>query len=279
MFHDLDAALKALLDDPGAPPALRDADVEFLPPERGYAPSRATVNLFLYDVEENRELRNPEPLRVPRPGGGYERRRPPLRLDCSYRVTAWAGTSAGAAAGVAEEHALLGLALAWLGRFPALPEAALAGVLPGQPWPPPLAVAQPNGVGEAGEFWSALGIPPRPAFDLVATIAVPFDVAVLETPVTTMVIRHRPGAAADGEEWIVIGGVLRDPTDRPVAGAWVALEPTGGTAATDDEGRFVFPRVRRGFGYRLRARAVGLGEVERLVDVPTPSGHYDLTFQ
>jgi hypothetical protein len=276
MFQDLDTAIRTLLDDDDAPAAVQNADVDFVAPERGYAPSQATLNVFLHDVKENRELRDPVPIRTPT-ADGYRQARPPIRIDCSYVVTAWSGSSAGTAARVAEEHGLLGTALAWLSRFPRLP--LPPGVLPGQPVLPPMWIAQMPSEREAAEFWSALGIAPRPSFSLVITIAMDLGLGSDAPMVTTLNARYLPsGESGSAEEWVIIGGTVRDGNGNPVPRAWVRLEPTDATTVTDDAGHFVFPNVRRGFGYRLRAAAVGLAEIERNVDIPSPSGNYNLTY-
>jgi hypothetical protein len=59
MLHDLDASLRRLLGDADAPAELRAADVSFVTPYRDYAPSQPTVNLFLHQVHEHAELRDP----------------------------------------------------------------------------------------------------------------------------------------------------------------------------------------------------------------------------
>ena len=69
MFHDLDSTLQAILDDPAAPAQLLAADVSFETPEKGYAPGQPTVNLFLFDVHENRSVRDPVPIGVHSPFG------------------------------------------------------------------------------------------------------------------------------------------------------------------------------------------------------------------
>lgn len=187
MFQDLDLTLKGILGDAKPPAELRGAQPSFLTPERGYAPSENTVNLFLYDVKENRELRDPVPI-VEQKGEAFIRRRPPLRVDCSYLVTAW--STAEKEVKVKEEHELLGAAFLWLSRFPTIPEEYLTGTLADQPFPPPTLVAQMDGTRNTAEFWSALGIPPRPCFNLVVTIAMDLGVEVPEGwPVATKEIR------------------------------------------------------------------------------------------
>src|SRR5258706_3643559 len=103
MFQDLDDTLEAILDDAGAPPELRAAVVSFETPDKNFAPVQATVNLFLYEVKENRSLRDPVPI-TEIVAGQFIRRMPPLRVDCCYLVTAWS-PQAGAAK-IVEEHLL-----------------------------------------------------------------------------------------------------------------------------------------------------------------------------
>jgi hypothetical protein len=64
-------------------------------------------------------------------------------------------------------------------------------------------------------------------------------------------------------------------------GAWIHLEALTGArlqaTTTNEAGRFIFSQLRPG-QYRLRAGAVGLSSINRIVDVPSPSGEYDLQF-
>ena len=61
--------------------------------------------------------------------------------------------------------------LLWLTRFPTIPAQYLQGSLVNQPYPLQVWVAQIDPNKNAGEFWDALAIPPRPAFYLTVTIA------------------------------------------------------------------------------------------------------------
>src|SRR6185436_10808074 len=104
MFQDLDDTIEAILDDAGAPVELRDAAVSFETPDKNFAPAQPTINLFLYEVKENRDLRDPVPI-TEIVGGQFVRRMPPLRVDCCYLVTAWSAQAG--ASKIAEEHLLL----------------------------------------------------------------------------------------------------------------------------------------------------------------------------
>jgi hypothetical protein len=284
MFNDLDSTLTALLND--APlaelPELHGADVSFETPDKNFAPAQATVDLFLYEVRENRELRDPEPI-VERLNGIAVRRPPPIRADCSYIITTWSLGTTGAAR-IAAEHRLLGQALQWLSRFATIPAQYLQGSLtdPQRIYPLPTMVAHLDPDQHAGEFWTALGIPPRPGFYLTVTTELPLGAGVEGPLVTTTLSDY--GA----EEQINLGGVVRDGAGAPVPGVWVGLEwpldpatnrrPKQASTRTDASGRFIFTWVQRGAGYALRASATGHTDVTRPIDVPSPSGEYDLRF-
>ena len=287
MINLLDVALDKLLNAKELNTAplnavfqkLYDADVSFITPENSY-PSKLlvenTVNLFLYEVKENRELREPGPT-TRRNNGVSVRRRAPLRVDCAYMVTAWS------TAQVEPEkvsHHILGLAVNWLSHFPVIPsEFLLAAGLTGQVFAPPTMVAQMDGAKSAGEFWHALGIPPRPYFNLVVTVTMDLDQQIEDSIVTTISSNYHAGQPANGEEHLIIGGTVRDKNGNAVADAWVRLEPLNLTQVTDAAGRFIFENVMRRGGLTLRARASGYPEAERLqLEIPSLSGEYDIKF-
>ena len=272
MFQTLNQALNTLLDDAAAPQVLRDAEVSFETPAKTYKPNSATINLFLLEVKENRVLRDPVPI-IDFSGGTFTKKQPPVRVDATYVVTAWSNEVGEDK--ISKEHELLALALAWFSRFPVVPGA----LLPGQPFPVPLFTALPDNRLNIGEFWSALGIPPRAAFTLTATVTLDLAPAVpFGPPVTTTITGYQQDSdAATREEQIFIGGVVMNGAGTPVAGAWVGLEPTGKTTVTNSDGVFVFTRVQRGVGYTLRARKTGFGEAVRSgIEIPSLSGEYNL---
>jgi hypothetical protein len=272
MFDDLDLTLRALLHDAGGPEALREAEVTFETPGKGYAPDQATLNLFLHQIQENVELRDPAPA-LERSGNGFVRRQPPLRVRCTYLVTAWSEAQ-GAADKVSSEHRLLGLTLVWLRRFPVIPPGFLQGDLAGQEVAPPSMVARPDGARDVGEFWSALGIPPRPALDLSVTIGMELDLALPEgRPVVTAELRMPPGEPG----FHVAGTVRRADTLAPVAGARVTVTATGLATVTDQQGRFHLPGLTAG-SHTLRTSAAGHATSETPIVVPTttPTG-YDIS--
>jgi hypothetical protein len=185
VFDDLDATLQAVLKDPAAPTDLHGADVSFETPDKDFTPTHPTVNLFLYEALENHSLRENAPIQQ-LVNGTYQQSAPPMRVDCTYLVTTWSTKTAGLKA--QEEHRLLGQALMWLNQFPAIGASYLQGALatPPQPFPLPAMVAQLKEDQSSGQFWTALGTAPRPAFSLTVTIAM----ALPEPPQEFPAVQH-----------------------------------------------------------------------------------------
>jgi Pvc16 N-terminal domain len=62
MFHDLSQTLKAILSQSGLPTELKVIQISFDRPDGKFIPQQTTLNLFLYDIRENVELRDSTPL-------------------------------------------------------------------------------------------------------------------------------------------------------------------------------------------------------------------------
>jgi Pvc16 N-terminal domain/Carboxypeptidase regulatory-like domain len=255
MFQDLDATLKTLLDDAAAPPDLRGAEVSFETPDKDFKPTQPTVNLFLYEVQENRSLRDNARL-TERVGDHYTSRPPPLRVDCTYLATTWSPKTAGLKA--EEEHRLLGQALLWLNQFPVIADGLLQGSLknPPQPYPLPTMVAQVREDQSMGQFWSALGVAPRPAFSLTVTIAMrPLDQAD-QYPVV-QAIQVAPTSLIHP----TLAGQVLDHTLAPVASATVSVVETGAVQTVGPDGHFSFASLAFG-QYTLRVQVPAQPDVE-----------------
>jgi hypothetical protein len=178
VLDDLDRTLRALL---GAElPDLPPDHVHFDAPGADFTPTVPAVDLFLYDVRENRELRDND-WQLDRPGNGQVRKqRAPRRVDCSYLVTAWAGDPA-------SEHLLLGQVLTGLLRNPVIGGDVPLGALAGQHLP--LTILEPSHLQGIGEFWQAMGNKPRAAMNLTVTVAVSTSTPVTAPEVRVPVIR------------------------------------------------------------------------------------------
>ncbi len=275
MIRDLSLTLQAILDDPGLAlrfPELAAAQIVFDRPSEPFSPGQTTVDLFLHDIRENVELRNNEPT-FTRTNGLVTLRRPPLRVACSYLVTAW---PVGGANTALQEHRLLSQVLQVLGGLRTIPAAFLRGTLVGQVPPLPLLTAQPDSLRIASEFWTALGNKMRPSVTVTATIAL--EVFAPETAplvIARSTSLEELGLAATQERFFRIGGRVTAASGTPVANATVTLVQSGVATRTDTAGLYTLGILAAGT-YTLRAQA---GAAERDVSItvpPTTGSNYDV---
>lgn len=173
MLQELDATLKVMLQHELPTPLNEQIAISFDTPDDQFPPPAVTppaVDLFLYDVRENRDLRSNDWLLQRESNGTAQRSMPLVRVDCSYLITAWPSTSTPNRS--ADEHRLLSEVMQVLLRFPKLPDYYLQGSLGAQELPLPTAVLQPGHLQSLGEFWQALGGKPKAALNYTVTIAV-----------------------------------------------------------------------------------------------------------
>jgi len=255
MFHDLDLSLQAMLHDADSPADLRAAEVSFETPDKGYAPTQRTVNLFLHDVAENRELRDQARM-TDLTDGVYTIGPPPVRMDCTYLSTAWSAQAGGLK--VNEEHQLLGLALSWMSRFTTVEDRFLQGALktPAQPYSVPLTVARTKEGQTMGAFWSALGISPRPAFSVTVTIAMPTGADVEHYPRMEKVVIGSTTLSSP-----VLTGRVLDHRLVPVDAAKVGVVGTPQTVTVGPGGEFTFAGLEFGT-QKLLVQVAGQPDVE-----------------
>ena len=154
MIRDLDITIQAMLETLAPPGSvLASADVTFDLPDAEWRTgiTSLTVNCYLYDVRENREMRTNERL-VQRSDTGIPMalRQPPVRVDCTYCITAW---SPAENESVLEEHRLLSQVLRLLLQNPTIPPGVLQGSLVTQIPPYPRVIAGPSDIKNMPEFW------------------------------------------------------------------------------------------------------------------------------
>jgi hypothetical protein len=204
MFHDLDATLATLLR---AELGMANVAVSFAAPDDQFPPSGVAlpaVSLFLYDIRENTELRSNEWEHERRPDGTTTRKRPPVRVDCSYLITAWPSDATTDPAD--DEHRLLGEVMKVLLRHRLLPEAYLQGELEDQEPPLRTKILAENQLQSLGELWQAMGGKPKATLQYGVTVSVdvfePVDVGpeVTERITTLHQGVDRPGDANDDED-------------------------------------------------------------------------------
>ena len=194
MIDDLDRTIEELLKRELTPALVEQVAISFAAPDSEFPPSSVSlpaVDLFLYDIRENLELRNRDWIVEHNNDGTAMRRRAPVRVDCSYLITAWASDSSTSRA--LDEHHLLSEVMKVLVRHPILPEVLLQGSLRGQEPPLPSSTLQPGRLQSVSEFWQALGGKPKAALNYTVTIGIvaekPQDT---EVPVADKTLKFRP---------------------------------------------------------------------------------------
>src|SRR5262249_27540846 len=262
MFHTLDTTLKAILDDTSTPALVRNADVAFDRPSDTYNPDKTTINLFLYDVRENTELRSNEPV-MERQNGLATTRRPPLHVNCSYLVTAWIESGVTGEEAVLEQHELLGEVMRVFSRWPSIPlptpnekgKEFLQGELKTSLYPICLVTGQTDLVRPPSEFWSALGGKLRASFTLTATLAMDQQMEPLtafEVSTKKIVIKEINKSGIT-ETVFQIGGTVRDATTHePIKEVELTLVESGVQTKSNADGHFSFAGLAAG-NYSLRA--------------------------
>jgi hypothetical protein len=238
------------------------------------------LNIYLYEVKENRNFLRASWDNVTLPDGTVVLSQPPVYLDCHYLISAWSATEdSDMASPVLDEHQVLSETFRVLLRNPDVVPAAVG--VPGggvvfQNAHVYLGVAAPEPPRVLNDFWSTMKLPWRPAVMLVVTA--PLDLLVDSPPspvVTTLIQQFAQIGSATIEELIDIGGlVLKAADDSPIPGALVERLDSKDTATTDAQGRFVFTGIGRAV-HKFRASAAGMTPIERNIDVPAdpPATH------
>jgi hypothetical protein len=267
VLGDLDRAVRVLFERELRDRGAEGVGVAFDAPTGAWAEALdgPALNLYLYDVKESHEERRVE-WDEARVDGRTIERPPPVRLDVSYVITAWAATSE-------EEHGLLSAALAIAYAHPALPDDVRTGALAeDDAYDHELTVraAQPPGEGHGAAFWAALGAGHKASVDFgVGVWCRPGRAREQAPPVRTqtvrMQVRGRPAAGV--EELHRISGTVRGADGEPAAGAWVVLPESGGLAVTGADGRFTLAALRAG-RHALKVRGTTGAEADATADVP-----------
>ena len=271
MINDLSTTLKAILSDTSLPSLIHEADVAFERPADSFSPNKKTINLFLYDIRENSDLRSNEPL-VQSQNGVATISRPPLRVACAYQVTAWIDSSVSGEQAILDQHQLLGEVLRVFSRMPTVDEKFLQGDLKLSLYPVSLATAQADLVRNPAEFWTAMGSKLRPSFTVTATAAMdraaPPVVEKLTSSAKFTVTDTTTGVA---ENSFRIGGTVRDATSHAaLASVKLSLVELNVLVTSDPGGHFCFSFLAEG-RYTLRAVRTGYRAKSLVIQIPRDS--------
>jgi len=269
MINDLDETLKQLLIK-NVPLDPAEVDISFEMPDREWSASisKPTVNLYLYNIQENHELRDNE-WSVAHNNGVAVRRKPPVRVDLSYLITVWTSD-------MADQHRLLGHILSTLFRYPKLPEDMRKGSLIELDWDIRTFTAQPDGIlRNSADFWSALDNQLKPSINYVVTLPVDLDMAISAPEVKSKVFKFKGGNGASPEDIVQISGIVcrKGKPAQVIPDARVLVKELQMSTNTNAEGKYAFNKLNFGsYNFEVSVK----GEKERQVPIVVPSASYDI---
>ena len=194
MLSHLDRTIEKFLKQELRKLRLQDIDISFDIPTKEWASklstTKPTINVYLYDIRENRELRSNEWELKRNPDGTITKEKPPVRIDAFYIITAWSPAQTDA---VLDEHHLLSQILAVLFKYPFIPEDVLAEVTNIKPPPKlPITVACPDAFKDqgVGQFWNAVDQYWKPFIHLIVTVPIDLQEKITGRAVTTKIIKY-----------------------------------------------------------------------------------------
>lgn len=260
---DLDEALRRLLRRELEHHGFEGVEIAFDAPATEWSSklTAPTVNLFLYDLRENLAQAEATPRDV-RINGAPMNAPPPMRLETTYSVTAWAKA-------VEDEHRLLSQVLAILFSYGTLPADLLDGRLSAASMYRAIETEVGRPKGEKADFWTSIGGRYKASIDYAVRLEVQSGVVFTRGPeVRTQTMRFLQSDAPrrTTEELLRFGGLVSS-GGEPVIDAWVVLPDVGKWTSTDREGRFRFDGVRAG-EHRVVARTSSGEEAAAMVTVP-----------
>lgn len=290
MIHDLDRTIREILREEAPSVKSGQAEVSFQQPTREWATregSKPTINLYLYDVRENAQLRthqwetvtNGHHDGLPRAVNTVTQKRTPMRIDCFYMLTTWANDPG-------DEHRLLAEAMIVLFRYGILPENMLQnGLRTNQPFDIRTQLARHDVLTNPAELWGALENDIRPAVSFVVTLTLDPWTEVTGPAVQTVTLttgqesnpedlrKRSLQAEGRGATLTYIGGMVytKGKNGETQANVEVAIQGTGLYARTDDEGKFRFYGLQPG-EYKLYARLASGDSRPKSITIPAKEG-------
>ncbi|HEV3386217.1 MAG TPA: Pvc16 family protein [Gemmata sp.] len=277
MIRDLSQTLQTLLSQPGLPPELAAVNFSFDEPVEPFTFTSPTINLYLYDIRENTELRINEPT-FTKQSGNVTVTQPPRRIQCTYLATAWVSQAQDM---TLQQHRLLTQVLAQLSQFPTIPANLAVGLIKTNDPPAQLSVAVGTSATGISEFWTALGAKLRPSISIQATIALPVWPVPPPAPlaITSRVDIGQiqsDGSLGTTQSLFFVSGQVTNSDGSLASEASVTLVEVNQVVISDNSGVFRLGPVPMGV-YTLRATSgSSSGQVSCTVPTNAATATYDV---
>lgn len=225
-----------------------DTQVRFQPPDEDWrtfvaGQTNNVLNVYLFDLRENRKLRSNERIREVE-NGIVSETPAPRRVDLHYLISAWSPTVISPAVEpTVDEHALIyKVAGALTNSDPLIPRK----VYDPDPLPTtfpqviadaelPTVVLPAEGFPKYGEFWGTMGVNHRwrPAVYFIVTLPLVLEKEISGPMVTTRIAEYRfSGRPETAEVMIEIGGHVLLPAQLMAVGSATVTADGGGATPT-----------------------------------------------
>ena len=282
MIAEVDNALRELLIRE-LPIRKGEIEIAFDQPRREWSTklNKPTLNLYLFDIKENVDLRgSKQTFREDHEDGTVTIRRNPVRVDLNYLVTAWTKD-------VQDEHHLLSSALVALFSQPFLPQDLTPESLKSQTFPIRIDVVQKDVMSNITDLWSTLDNEMHTGLRLTVTISVdpykPETRAVVRTTEMRFLQMSNPELVEQGQAeaqalvappksyFLINGRVISEKYSPSVIR--LVLSETGQTHKPDENGAFTFSGLQAG-DYHLDVLAND--RILKRQKIQVPSNNYDI---
>jgi hypothetical protein len=274
VIADIDDALKELLQRE-IPVRKGEIEIAFDQPSREWSSqlNKPAVNLYLFDIKENVELRASEQLVAEkRDNGTIAIRRNPVRVDLFYLVTCWTRD-------VKDQHHLLSNVLLSFLRNPMFPEELLPERLKGQNLPVRIKAAQGEIIANITDLWSTLNNEMRPGIRLTVTISLEPHKPDIYPMVRSAELRFQqePGdseadlspQSAFSHAYHLISGQLNSQKYSPSL-CKLVLRESAQEISVNPEGEFIIARLQEG-DYHVDVLVNGRMVKQQMIHVPSSS--------
>ena len=167
-------------------------ELSFNPPNKEWVSrlsgDKPVVNIYLYDIRENTQLRSNQWEVYKKEDGSYTKEPPLIRLNLYYLITVWSPDTSD---GVIEEHYVMGLIFSNLFRYSKIPPEFFQGEIRRiKPQPEiPISAASEDAFKEQGigQFWSTMELSWKPALYLTVTAPIALPSHIKGKLVTTKI--------------------------------------------------------------------------------------------
>ncbi|HMD90645.1 MAG TPA: Pvc16 family protein [Anaerolineaceae bacterium] len=269
MFNDIDDSLRDFLNNV-IPISKAEIDISFDRPTRDWSGrlSRPTLNLFLFDIRERKELRDDVPVVSRNDNGQAIKQVPPRRIDLRYLVTVWIKEAE-------DEHRILARVLTCFFKYNNIDLKYMQGDLKSNPYPILCRLIPPDETINTVDLWSVLDNDYHTP--LVWAVTTPLD--VFKPMAGPLVVTKKIGVGVPKETWkesiTQVGGKVffKGNREKGIANVKIVIAGTGYEAVTDKEGQYSFSGAPEGHQLFKIKTADG---VESEKEMQIPSNSYDI---